>query len=393
MKSQLQSTLESLPEPSPEEQHHSEMLGQHILDQIHSANGKIPFDRYMELALYTPHLGYYSSDLQKFGEQGDFITAPEISPMFGYCIAHQCAETLDHLKGGDILEFGAGSGRLAADILTRLASMDQLPDHYMILELSAHLRQRQKTLLEAEHPDLMARIHWIETLPTGFSGMVVANEVIDAMPVSRFRYHQGSIYEQYVSHNRGSFQSAWEPAQSTNLVDRVTSLCEKHKLPDDYESEVNLRAEAWIKALADSLLQGLVLLIDYGYSSREYYHPQRNRGTLNCHYRHRAHPDPFIWPGLQDITSQVDFSSLDTAAMAYGFEHSAFTNQAFFLLGLGLEGLLGESDLDPQQHLQRLQAVKRLTLPNEMGERFKVLGLGKGLKHPPSGFALHRLPL
>ena len=375
----LKSSLNKLPEPDETAKQISQQLIETMIKEIKQNNGKIPFDRYMELALYSPGLGYYSGSLRKFGEQGDFITSPEISPLFGRCIGRQCAEVFDQINGADILEFGAGSGRLAADILLELNNLDKLPNHYYILELSADLRRRQQKLLEEEHPALFHRIQWLDQLPTNFRGVMVANEVLDAMPVSRFKLSAEGVHEQFVIWNGEQLTAQWQPAETADLEQTALNLAQRHSLGRDYESEINLRAEPWLEQLSQHMDRGLVLLIDYGYNTSEYYHPQRHTGTLICHYRHRVHSDPMVYPGLQDITANVDFTALAEAAPGVGFEQHAFTTQAYFLLAGGLEQLMA-SEVDPsnpQQQLQAIQAVKRLTLPDEMGERFKVLGLGK----------------
>lgn len=392
----LESSLGTLPSPDSDARAVSAALLERILEEMARHAGLLPFDRYMELALYAPGLGYYSNDLRKFGEGGDFITAPELSPLFGGCIANQCLEVLHRLGGGDILEFGAGSGRLAADILTGLDRLGHLPHRYVILELSAGLRQRQQELLGREVPHLAGRIEWLDRLPEQFRGVVIANEVLDAMPVHRFRVGDDGIQEQFVRWDGDRLATDWGKPHS-HLLDRVAGvLIERYRLPAGYESEANLRATSWINELARCLDCGLVLLIDYGYNGREFYHPQRDRGTLICHYRHRVHSDPLTLPGLQDITANVDFTAIAEAGLASGFDQVAFTSQAWFLMGSGLEQQLAElpgfAD-DPRAHMRHLQAVKRLTLPNEMGERFKVLGLAKGIGTLSSGLVFHNLPL
>ena len=389
----LKSALNSLPTPDAPSSDLSKRLSEVIAEKIGANGGRITFDRFMELTLYQPGLGYYSNGLRKFGEQGDFITAPELTPLFGRCIAHQCAEAFEQIQSGSILEFGAGSGRLAADILGELKRLDKLPQRYCIMELSADLRQRQQELLQQEQPDFFDHIEWLEQLPENFSGVIIANEVLDAMPISRFRIDEEGIKEQYVVNNEGGFQPTWDTAHSPGLEDTARTLAERYALPTGYESEINLRAKPWVAELGKMLSKGMALLIDYGYSGHEFYHPQRDKGTLICHYRHRVHSDPFILPGLQDITANVDFTAVAEAGMENGFDSRAYTSQAHFLLGGGLEQLMMETADNSQDQLRRIQAVKQLTMPNEMGERFKVLALGKGLERSPSGFSLHQLPL
>ncbi len=382
--------LSSLPEPDLESRRQSERVVELIVDQINQVGGHLPFDRFMELALYAPGLGYYSAGSRKFGEQGDFITAPETSPLFARCLARQCCQVLGELGEGDLLEFGAGSGVLAADLLEELELLGGLPDRYLIVDVSPDLKARQKALLQQRLPHLSDRICWLDDFPEGkFQGVVIANEVLDAMPVHRFRVEQGQVKEQSVEIAEKQLRTTWGKA-SPILQAAVEELQVKcGSLADDYESELNLRAAPWLRAFSKRFTAGLVLIIDYGYARSEYYHPQRNRGTLMCHYRHRAHPDPLYNPGLQDITAYVDFTGLAEAALEAGLSVCGYTTQAFFLMGCGLEGLLAESNPeDVQPHLKLMQEVKHLTLPSEMGERFKVLGLSRGLDFSPIGYSL-----
>lgn len=383
--------LDVLPSPDPDSRRQSEHMVKLLTDQIVKFGGRLSFDRFMELALYAPGLGYYSAGSRKFGDSGDFITAPETSNLFARCLARQCRQVLDEIGGGDVLEFGAGSGVLAADLLLELQTLGSLPDRYLIVEVSPDLKARQQALLKQRLPELTDRIVWLEGFPrAGFRGLVVANEVLDAMPVHRFRVEQERVREQYVELAEDRLRLTWGEA-SPALLNAVQQLQEMTRgLPADFESELNLRAAPWLRALSEKLTAGLILLIDYGYSRAEYFHPQRNQGTLMCHYRHRAHADPLFFPGLQDITANVDFTSLAEAALEVGLKVVGYTTQAFFLLGCGLERLLSESNPeDVQRHFLLMQGVKRLTLPSEMGERFKVLGLSRGLSAAvPIGFSL-----
>lgn len=389
----VEAVVAQLPEPDADARAHSLKLVALIRDKIDAAGGRIPFDRYMELALYAPGLGYYTAGARKFGGAGDFITAPEISPLFARCLARQCREVLEGAAGDTILEVGAGSGILAAELLLELERLDRLPERYLILDLSAELRQRQRQTLQRHAPHLVERVHWLADFPdSAFAGVVVANELLDAMPVHRFRCAAGTLQEQFVGWDGERFQLTWDAPQTAALAQRLAAPLACLGAVDDYESEINLRAEPWLAALAGCLERGAALLIDYGHSRAEYYHPERNRGTLMCHYRHRAHADPLVYPGLQDITAHVDFSAIAEAALATGFGVAGYTTQAFFLMGSGLDQLLAESDPDDMAaHLELVQGVKRLTLPTEMGERFKVLGLTRGWDGPLSGFALRDL--
>jgi SAM-dependent MidA family methyltransferase len=384
----------SLPQPSAEALCHSEALTEVIAEQMALAGGRLPFDRYMELALYAPGLGYYSAGSRKLGDEGDFVTAPETSPLFAHALARQCRQVLAETGGGDLLEFGAGSGVLAVELLLELERLGTLPERYLIVEISAELKARQRTLVSERLPtELAARVQWLDGLPGhGFRGLVLANEVVDAMPVHRFRIQAKAIYEQCVTRDGTGFALSWEPC-SERLAAEIGRLGTETALPvDDYESEINLRAAPWLGALAERLDAGLVLLIDYGYPRSEFYLPERNRGTLMCHYRHRAHDDPLRYPGLQDITAHVDFTALAEAALESGLAVCGYTTQAFFLFGCGLEQMVAASDpRQVREHMQLMQGVKRLTLPSEMGERFKVLGLSRGIEQLPIGFSLQDL--
>ncbi|MES9856161.1 MAG: SAM-dependent methyltransferase [Sedimenticola sp.] len=381
-----------LPLPEGDALEHSQRLTALIRREIELAGGELPFDRYMELALYAPGLGYYTAGSRKFGKGGDFVTAPEISPLFAQCLARQCAPLLKALGGADILEFGAGSGALVADLLIALEPLDALPERYLILELSPDLRMRQRETLTRRAPGLLSRVEWLDNLPSdGFRGVVLANEVLDAMPVQRFRVAVGEVSEEVVRWEDERFVTRWAAPASPELSDAVAPLMESLSL-DDYESEINLRAVSWLQALGEIVSAGAVLLIDYGYPRAEYYHPQRDRGTLMCYYRHHTHPDPLLLPGLQDITAHVDFTAMAEAAQQAGFSVVGYATQTYFLMGCGLDQLLAASDPnDLPSHMALVQGAKRLTLPSEMGERFKVLGLTRNLDTPLVGFAMRNM--
>ena len=375
------------PMPSAEAQAHSEALIAQIREAITAAAGSIPFHRYMDMALYAPGLGYYSAGSRKFGPAGDFVTAPEVSPLFSQCLARQCDQVLASVPG-DILEFGAGTGTMAADILLKLERMEALPARYRILELSAELQQRQHQTLQQKAPHLLGRIEWLSELPEEFRGVVLANEVLDAMPVHRVQRRGGQWQELSVGWDGRRF--CWQSASLTDarVRDRLKGL---EQLPEPYTTEVCTRAADWVAQLGAMLQEGLILLIDYGFPRHEYYHPERSQGTLMCHYRHRAHPDPFVYPGLQDITAHVDFTVVAEAALAAGLSVYGYTNQAMFLLASGLEQAMDGVE-DAEQQYRLAQQIKTLTLPSEMGELFKVMALGKGLSDLPlMGFALNDL--
>ncbi len=385
----MHDTHGDLPAPAPEAQAHSAQLASLIADEIARQGGRISFARFMELALYAPGLGYYAAGARKFGAGGDFVTAPEISPLFSRCLARQCREVLAELGGGDILEFGAGSGVMAADLLRELEQQEQLPRHYFILEVSAELRTRQRETLAAKAAHLLARVVWLDAWPQApLRGVVLANEVLDAMPVHRFRVEAQGLSEAYVGMRDGRFIEQFAaPGPELGRRELAQALA---GLPPGYVSEYNAAAAPWLQGIAQALDQGVVLLIDYGFPRHEFYHPQRTGGTLMCHYRHRAHPDPLVFIGLQDITAHVDFTLIAEAALAAGFAVRGFTSQAYFLLALGLTEMLAElNPVDIRAQLEYAQQIKKLTLPNEMGELFKVMALAKGMDRPLQGFALN----
>ncbi len=382
--------VQQLPMPDETGQATSERLLKQIRRAIDQTARGIPFDRFMEMALYAPGLGYYIAGSRKFGEAGDFVTAPEVSPLFAQCMARQAAPVLQHLGGGDLLEFGAGSGLLAADMLAELERLGRLPDRYAILDISPELQARQRETIQRQVPHLQDRVVWLQRLPERFDGVVVANELLDAMPVSRFRIGAEGVEESFVRWGGEGLEEHFQQTETPGFEAAVAQLMESvGALPVGYVSEINLRQSAWLKALAASLGRGAVILVDYGYCAREYYHPQRSEGTLMCHYRHRAHSDPFRWIGLQDITSHVDFTAAARVAIDAGFHLGGYTTQAHFLLANGLDALLADSDpADVASHMALMQGVKRLTLPSEMGERFKVLGLLKEIEMNLQGFSL-----
>lgn len=371
-------------------QAHSEQLQTLIRAEIERSGGQITFTRYMDLALYAPGLGYYSAGARKFGEAGDFVTAPELSPLFSRCVARQCRQVLAGLGGGNILEAGAGTGAMAAEVLGELEVLDCLPERYFILEVSADLRQRQRETLERRVPHLMDRVRWLDHLPeSGFTGAVLANELLDAMPVHLFRMEEEGPRELYVAWTDDRFVWRSGPLSDPRLAGRIAAIVEEQgPLPPGYTSEINLAAEGWVRGLADWFERGLALFIDYGFPRREYYHHERRGGTLMCHYRHRAHPDPLILAGVQDVTAHVDFTAVAEAAVEAGLAVTGYTTQAYFLLGSGLMEMAGESHPDDtRQHLALMQQVKKLTLPSEMGELFKVIALTRGIDLPLIGFA------
>lgn len=374
----------TLPSPTADELAHSDRLRTHIRAEIGASGGAISFARFMQLALYAPGLGYYVAGQRKFGADGDFVTAPELGPLFARCLARQCRQILAALEGGDILETGAGSGILAADLLVELESLGRLPEHYFILEVSTDLRARQAETLRQKAAHLLARVHWLDALPPTFRGIVLANELLDAMPVERFKITENGINQLHVAWDDDRFTWRERPADMS-----IRSRLEPLALAPDYTSEVNLQAEAWIRSTADILQQGVLLLIDYGFPRAEFYHPHRSHGTLMCHYRQRAHHDPLILVGLQDITAHVDFTAMAEAGTASGLALLGYTSQAAFLIGAGLEQLVTMSEPEnTRAHLALTQQIKKLTLPHEMGELFKVMAIGRGMPEPLPGFSI-----
>lgn len=386
----------SLPPPHPDAVALNQRLTTKIKQAINEAGGAIPFVEFMNKALYTPDLGYYSAGFHKFGAEGDFITAPEISPLFSKCLAKQCSQILANFDDGIILEFGAGSGIMAANILKELEHLNCLPTHYFILEISANLKWQQKKTIRTQIPHLFDRVQWLDSLPREpLQGVILANEVLDAMPVHRFRLDEQDVSELYVSlatfNNSPSETSfVWQFLSTHDESLRLAVEALRPTLPIGYISEMHLVLPAWIQSAADVLATGMVLLIDYGFPNREYYHPQRDQGTLMCHYQHHVHDNPLILLGLQDITAHIDFTAVAEAALTAGLQVSGYTNQANFLLACGLPDLLSMlNPEDTETYLRQTQQAKALILPSEMGELFKVIALTRDLDldMPLLGFA------
>ncbi len=373
-----------LPQPTPEQLARSQTLQQQIVEEIHASDGWMPFDRYMERALYTPDLGYYSN-LQGLGAEGDFVTAPEISPLFSHVIARQISPLLQSLEQPIVMELGAGSGTMAAEILLELERIDQLPQQYWILELSGGLRGRQQVTLEEKAPHLLERVVWLDRLPEqSFQGVVLGNEVLDAIPVECFMVEEGVVVPLGVSTNPGG-ALIWSGAHKEGGKPPV----QLEVLPEGYRSEVRPALRPWIASLSEWLQRGMLLLIDYGYGRADYYRPERYSGTLSCFYRHHQHEDPFLWPGLQDITAHVDFTAVAEAADTAGLEVAGYTTQAYFLLGGGIAQLAEQEALDDlQTRVETSRAIQQLTLPAQMGEVVKVMALTREVMLPPT-FTLH----
>ncbi len=368
----------ALPPPEPAAIEHSERLRRRIGEAIDAAGGVIRFDRYLQMALYEPGLGYYSAGLAKLGAAGDFVTAPEISPLFGDCLARQLDDLIAQGCAPQVLEFGAGSGALCAQLLAALPMLER----YLILEVSADLRARQQAQLRATlDADAFARVEWLDRLPDGFDGLVVANEVLDAMPV-RLAEKQDAWLELGVACRDGEL--GWQAVAPDAPLDAAIGSVERAagELPAPYRTEFNLNLAPWLRALADACRRAVVLIVDYGYERAEYYDPARHRGTLVCHYRHRVHDDPLWYPGLQDISAFVDFDAVADAAEDCGFTPIGLVTQARFLLANGLLEAAARRHAGAaatRARVELAQQVKTLTLPQEMGEKFKVLGLALGV--------------
>ena len=388
----------SLPTPDADALAHSERLAGLIRNEIAGNDGAIPFSRFMELALYAPGLGYYSAGARKFGEEGDFVTAPELGPIFAACIAESVAPVLQQIGASSVFfELGGGSGAFAEVALKRLLELDALPDRYLILEPSADLRQRQRERLQQKlSPMLFELVGWPDgPLPGEWSGVLFANEVIDALPTPRFAIRDGEVYEEYVVIDDGSASASGSPAPMPGFartlrpadafLDNAVRHLERRlerRFGDGYRSEVLPQLPYWIQAVSGGMQRGAMLFVDYGHPRGEFYEPERSDGTLRAYYRHRTHAEPLLWPGLQDLTASVDFTALAEAGMAAGFDFSGYCSQASFLLGNGMAGVLEriERIKDPAEQQRRRNEVKKLTLPSEMGERFQVMGFEKDVE-------------
>lgn len=378
--------MTSLPIPDPEAQAHSQRLQQHVASEIVATGGWMPFSRFMELVLYAPGLGYYAAGARKFGVAGDFVTAPEMTGLFGQALARQIVQIM-RLSAPFILEVGAGSGRLAADLLLALEAADALPERYFILDLSPDLRQRQDETIAHAVPHLRSRVAWLDALPESFSGVVVGNELLDAMPADIVAWRANGIFARGVSlDDQGCF--TWsERAADGALLAAAEEIGDECELPPGFESEISLSSRAWMAEWGHRLARGALLLLDYGFPRREFYHQQRGRGTLMCHYRHLAHTDPFYWPGLQDLTVHVDFTSIIAAAHGSGLELLGYASQGQFLLNCGILDYLGRLPATSTDYIRAAGAVNKLLMPHEMGELFKVIAVGRDVDAMPLGFA------
>ena len=377
-----------LPDPTAEQLRTSEQLRQLITEEIDDHKGWIGFDRFMHLALYAPELGYYNGPLPKLGATGDFITAPLLGKLFGQCLARQCAQVMRQFDGANIYEFGAGDGSLIKTLLGELAALDAIPEYYFITETSTSLRQRQQSAVENLPVELRQKVRWLDRLPDTVRGVVVANELLDALPCKRFEIGRDrKVYELGIALSDGKFM--WRRSeQELKGLNWLHSL----ELKPGYCSEIPQQASSWVRTVAALIDQGIMLLIDYGFSQQEYYHHDRDQGTLMCHYRHHAHSDPFYLPGQQDITVHIDFTAVAQAGIQSGLELLGYCDQANFLLSSGLMDILADSQesdtLGTNEMLSLSGEVKKLTMPHEMGELFKVIAMGKGIQQPLIGFKM-----
>jgi SAM-dependent MidA family methyltransferase len=385
-----------LPLPDADALAHTNACAAMIREAIHAAGGAISFATFMELALYKPGLGYYAAGARKFGAAGDFITAPEISPLFGQCVARSIAATITETKG-DVLELGPGSGKLACDVLTELDHLGALPGKYFLLEVSADLRERQTQALARLPKHLAERAVLLDRLPDTFEGAIIANEVLDVVPVHLIVFAHGNVYERVVALNNEN-QCAWRdvplPATLRESADRIKPMFADTAASENYLTEAAPAIDGLVAALTHTLKRGTMLLIDYGFRAAEYYHASRTMGTLMCHYRHYAHTDPFLYPGLQDITAHVDFTRVAEVGTLRGLELVSYATQAQFLMATGLPELLQRADpRDAAAYLPLANQVQRLTSPAEMGEFFKVIAFAKGAVATPAWAGLRPLPL
>ncbi len=353
---------------------HASRVAEEIRSEI-KQNGPMSFSRFMEIALYAPGLGYYCVGTEKIGVKGDFVTAPEISPLFAECLAGYCEKVLSRHQSPAILEIGAGTGRLALGILKSLEKRGCLPERYYILDISPELKQRQREFIEQEAPEILSRIVWLNESPQErFDGIIIANEVLDAMPVTLFQRTESGYQERVVT-SEGDYFS-WGLRSASAILEGQIKLLDID-FPLQYSSEINVNVAPWLKSIENFISAGEIILIDYGFLQREYYHPQRCAGTLMCHYQQRAHTDPLILTGIQDITAHVDFTAVGNAAESLGLRVCHYSTQAEFLLQNGLLDIMRQVATTPEMQFKFANQVKMLTLPSEMGELFKVMVLKK----------------
>lgn len=382
-------TIYDLPKPENIALKRSKALSEYIRKEIDNQGGQISFADFMKFALYHPQWGYYNAASFNLGKQGDFITAPEISPLFAKCFAKQCLQIFTQLNNKTVLELGAGTGRFALDFLHELHRNGCEPTNYFIYEISTALRKKQQEFLQSQCM-LFERITWLDDLPENFCGTILANEVLDALPVHCFVVTENTIKERHVAWEKDNF--IWRESVPTDsqLTDKALQIRDRYQLTNGYASEINLYLPTFIKSLADSLNTGVMLISDYGYGQEEYYHGERRQGTLTCFYQHRHHNNPLVLPGLQDITAHVDFTHVIETAVANDCLLAGYTSQAAFLLACGLLEFaqMEELNISIAEQVSLHQAIKLLTFPTEMGERIKVMALSKNVELSLSGFEL-----
>ncbi|HEY1610774.1 MAG TPA: SAM-dependent methyltransferase [Paraburkholderia sp.] len=383
---------DSLPAPSPGALAQSEALAAQIRMEIAAAGGWLPFDRYMERALYAPGLGYYGGGSIKFGRRpedgSDFVTASELSPLFAATLARPVAQALAASGARHLMEFGAGTGKLAAGLLNGLQALGAPFDSYSIVDLSGELRERQRATIEVDAPELAARVRWLDALPEHFEGVVIGNEVLDAMPVRLFAHAETGWKERGVAIDGDGFAFDDRPVVAKQDAELLASIEAEGEVDGDYLTETHDAARAFTRTVCTMLTRGAALFIDYGFPRHEYYHAQRAQGTLMCHYRHRAHGDPFVYPGLQDITAHVEFTGIAEAGVETGADLLGYTSQARFLLNAGITDVLGEIDpTDTTRFLPAANAVQKLLSEAEMGELFKVIAFSRGIEETLDAFA------
>ncbi|TCK41981.1 SAM-dependent MidA family methyltransferase [Paraburkholderia sp. BL8N3] len=385
---------DSLPAPGPDALAQSEALTALIRAEIAGAGGWLPFSRYMELALYAPGLGYYSGGATKFGRRAedgsDFVTAPELSPLFAATLARPLAQALADSGTRDLMEFGAGTGKLAAGLLNAFAELGVPFERYTIVDLSGELRERQRATIEANAPALASKVKWLDALPQAFDGVVIGNEVLDAMPVRLVVRKLGAWHERGVVAQNGRFAFDDRPVARDPLVATIDAAIDEANDESfmEYVTETHEAAMAFTRTVCAMLTRGAAFFIDYGFPRHEFYHAQRAGGTLMCHYRHRAHADPFLYPGLQDITAHVEFTGIAQAGVETGADLLGFTSQARFLMNAGITDVL--SDIDPadvKRFLPAANAVQKLLSEAEMGELFKVIAFSRGVADTLDAFA------
>ena len=378
-----------LPAFTPQQKENSDRFVSLMRSYI-ERDGAMPFSEYMHRSLYEVGLGYYVNGFSKLGKHGDFTTAPEISDHFAVCLANQCIQVFDEIGQADILEFGSGSGRLASDLLTALESAGRLPDTYFILDVSPELKQEQQHFLRQELSlDVYNRVQWLQSLPNSFNGVVIANEVLDAFAVERFKIVEGRVERVMVGLNDDGF--IMQSVEDDQVYDQVTSIQTDigRNLAEGYESEYCALLDAWWRSLVDAIDKGAVLICDYGSDRRQYYSDKKPTGTLRCFYRHTLHDDPFARPAVQDITADVDFTAVTIAATATGMELQGYSPLSEFMLSLDVLNHHQQKlqSLDTREQIQATGELKRVIMSQEMGDRFMVIGFSKGLDIALNGFA------